>query len=158
MNFIYLKSLFHPFWNLPNTGLDQFKYFIDAVLSQFVNKKRNRKCFYISFCLQNRKTLTSCVKNSVKRIKGKTSFQQDIQEVLSKSTKVLRLQWKTWWNMETDNENQRRFCILYTVYFTYTKKKKNKYNRNCINLSEALSKIRAKRRQYNEPNYSQDWS
>ena len=69
---------------------------------------------------------------------------------------VLRLQWKTWWNMETDNENQRRFCILYTVYFTYTKKKKNKYNRNCIKLSEALSKICAKRRQYNEPNYSQD--
>ena len=24
----------HPFWNCPNTGLGQFKYFIDAVLSR----------------------------------------------------------------------------------------------------------------------------
>ena len=35
---------------------------------------------------------------------------------------VMRLQWKTWWNMETDNENQRRFSILYTEHFSYTKK------------------------------------
>ena len=26
-------TLLHPFWNHPNTGLDTFKYFIDAVLS-----------------------------------------------------------------------------------------------------------------------------
>ena len=29
-----ITSLLHPFWNRPNTGLDQFKYFIDAVLSR----------------------------------------------------------------------------------------------------------------------------
>ena len=27
-------TLLHPFWNHPNTGLDTFKYFIDAVLSR----------------------------------------------------------------------------------------------------------------------------
>ena len=30
-----ITTLLHPFWNCPNTGLGQFKYFIDAVLSQF---------------------------------------------------------------------------------------------------------------------------
>ena len=68
-----------------DTGLGQFKYLISAVLSRFVIKKRNRKRFYNSFCMQDRKTLTSCVKNSVKRIKGKTSFIREIQEVLNKS-------------------------------------------------------------------------
>ena len=29
-----ITTLSHPFWNHPNTGLGQFKYFIDAVLSQ----------------------------------------------------------------------------------------------------------------------------
>ena len=29
-----ITTLLHPFWNHPNTGLGQFKYFIDAVLSQ----------------------------------------------------------------------------------------------------------------------------
>ena len=43
---------------------------------------------------------------------------------------VLRLQWKTWWNMETDNKNQHRFCILYTEHFSYKRRKKNKYNRS----------------------------
>ena len=28
-------TFLHPFWNRPNTGLGQFKYFIDAVLSRF---------------------------------------------------------------------------------------------------------------------------
>ena len=28
-------TLLHPFWNRPNTGFGQFKYFIDAVLSWF---------------------------------------------------------------------------------------------------------------------------
>ena len=28
-------TLLHPFWNRLNIGLSQFKYFIDAVLSQF---------------------------------------------------------------------------------------------------------------------------
>ena len=28
-----ITTLLHPFWNRPNTGLGQFKYFIDAVLS-----------------------------------------------------------------------------------------------------------------------------
>ena len=28
-------TLLHPFWNCPNTGLDQFKYFINAALSWF---------------------------------------------------------------------------------------------------------------------------
>ena len=28
-------ALLHPFWNSLNTGLGQFKYFIDAVLSRF---------------------------------------------------------------------------------------------------------------------------
>ena len=30
-----VTTLLHPFWNHPNTGLGQFKYFIDAVLSWF---------------------------------------------------------------------------------------------------------------------------
>ena len=30
-----ITTLLHPFSNCPNTGLVQFKYFIDAVLSQF---------------------------------------------------------------------------------------------------------------------------
>ena len=30
-----ITTLLHPFWNRPNTGLSQFKYFIDAVLSRF---------------------------------------------------------------------------------------------------------------------------
>ena len=29
-----ITILLHPFWNCPNTGLGQFKYFIDAVLSR----------------------------------------------------------------------------------------------------------------------------
>ena len=29
-----ITTLLHPFWNRPNTGLGQFKYFIDAVLSR----------------------------------------------------------------------------------------------------------------------------
>ena len=29
-----ITTLLHPFWNHPNTGLGQFKYFIDAVLSR----------------------------------------------------------------------------------------------------------------------------
>ena len=33
--------------NRPNTGLGRFKYFIDAVLSWFLNKKQNRKRFFI---------------------------------------------------------------------------------------------------------------
>ena len=43
----YCIVLLHPFWNRPNTGLGRFKYFIDAVLSWFLNKKQNRKRFYI---------------------------------------------------------------------------------------------------------------
>ena len=47
--------------------------------------------------------------------------------------------------------------VIHTLYISLTQRsKKNKYNRNCIKSSEALSKIRAKRRHYNEPNYSQD--
>ena len=30
-----ITTLLHPFWNSSNTGLGQFKYFIDAVLSWF---------------------------------------------------------------------------------------------------------------------------
>ena len=30
-----ITTLLHPFWNRPNTGLGQFKYFIDAELSRF---------------------------------------------------------------------------------------------------------------------------
>ena len=30
-----ITTLLHPFLNRPNTGLGQFKYFIDAVLSRF---------------------------------------------------------------------------------------------------------------------------
>ena len=30
-----INTLLHPFGNRPNTGLGQFKYFIDAVLSRF---------------------------------------------------------------------------------------------------------------------------
>ena len=30
-----ITILLHPFWNRPNTGLGQFKYFVDAVLSRF---------------------------------------------------------------------------------------------------------------------------
>ena len=30
-----ITTLLHPFWNRPNTGLGQFKYFIDAILSWF---------------------------------------------------------------------------------------------------------------------------
>ena len=82
-----ITTLLHPFWNHPNKGLGQLKYFIGAVLSWFVNKKQNRKRFYVSFCMQNRNTLTSCVINSVKRIKGKTSFIHEILEVLNNSEK-----------------------------------------------------------------------
>ena len=47
--------------------------------------------------------------------------------------------------------------VFYTLNISLTQRsKKNKYNTNCIKLSEALSKIRAKGRHYNEPNYSQD--
>ena len=28
-----ITTLLHPFWNRPSTGLGQFKYFVDAVLS-----------------------------------------------------------------------------------------------------------------------------
>ena len=30
-----ITTLLHPFWNHPNTGLDQFKYFINTILSRF---------------------------------------------------------------------------------------------------------------------------
>ena len=30
-----ITILLHPFWNRPNTGLGQFKYLVDAVLSRF---------------------------------------------------------------------------------------------------------------------------
>ena len=60
-----MTTLLHPFWNCPNTGLGQFKYFIDAVLSRFLNKRRNRKRLYISFCMQNRETLTKFEKSSI---------------------------------------------------------------------------------------------
>ena len=30
-----ITTLLHPFWNCPNTGLGQFKHFIDAALSRF---------------------------------------------------------------------------------------------------------------------------
>ena len=30
-----ITTLLHPFWNRPNSGLGQFKYFIDAILSSF---------------------------------------------------------------------------------------------------------------------------
>ena len=30
-----ITTLLHPFWNCPNTGLGQFKYFINVVLSRF---------------------------------------------------------------------------------------------------------------------------
>ena len=30
-----ITTLLHPFWNCPNTGLGQFLYFIDTVLSRF---------------------------------------------------------------------------------------------------------------------------
>ena len=58
--------------------------------------------------------------------------------------------------MEIDNKSQRSFCIFYTIYFSYTKKKKNKYISNCIKSFKALSKIPAKLRHLNEPIYSQD--
>ena len=32
-----ITTLLHPFWNRPNTGLGQFKHFIDAVLSRSEN-------------------------------------------------------------------------------------------------------------------------
>ena len=47
--------------------------------------------------------------------------------------------------------------VFNTLNMSLTQRsKKNKHNRNRLKLSEALSKIRAKRRHYNEPNYSQD--
>ena len=30
-----VTTLLHPFWNHPNTGLGQFKYFINTILSRF---------------------------------------------------------------------------------------------------------------------------
>ena len=30
-----ITTLLHPYWNRPNTGLGQFKYFINAILSRF---------------------------------------------------------------------------------------------------------------------------
>ena len=30
-----ITTLLHPFWNHPNTGLGQFKYFINTILSRF---------------------------------------------------------------------------------------------------------------------------
>ena len=38
-----ITTLLHPFWNHPNTGFGQFKYFIDAVLSWLEIK-------FIHFC------------------------------------------------------------------------------------------------------------
>ena len=32
---VSITTLLHPFWNCPNTGLGQFKYFINTILSQF---------------------------------------------------------------------------------------------------------------------------
>ena len=32
---VSITTLLHPFWNRPNTGLGQYIYFIDAVLSRF---------------------------------------------------------------------------------------------------------------------------
>ena len=43
-----ITTLLNPFWNRQNTGLGQFKYFIDAELRRFLNKKRNRKRFYFN--------------------------------------------------------------------------------------------------------------
>ena len=43
-----ITTLLNPFWNRPNTGLGQFKYFIDAELRRFLNKKPNRKRFYFN--------------------------------------------------------------------------------------------------------------
>ena len=39
-----ITTLLNPFWNRPNTGLGQFKYFNDAELRRFLNKNsiRNR--------------------------------------------------------------------------------------------------------------------
>ena len=41
-----ITTLLHPFWNRPNTGLGQFKYFIDAVLSRseikFIHFRRGK--------------------------------------------------------------------------------------------------------------------
>ena len=34
---VSITTLLHPFWNRPNTGLGQFKHFIDAVLSRSEN-------------------------------------------------------------------------------------------------------------------------
>ena len=43
-----ITTLLNPFWNHPNTALGQFKYFLDAELRRFLNKKRNRKRFYFN--------------------------------------------------------------------------------------------------------------
>ena len=59
-----ITTLLHPFWNRPKTRLGQFKYLTDAVLRRFLNKKWNRKRFYILFCLQNRNTDVMCQKLS----------------------------------------------------------------------------------------------
>ena len=49
--------------NKPSIFLEK-RYIIAFSLSQFGNRKWNRKWFYISFCMQNRKTLMLCQKLS----------------------------------------------------------------------------------------------
>ena len=38
-----ITTLLHPFWNHPNAGLSQFKYFIDVVLSRAEIVETNRR-------------------------------------------------------------------------------------------------------------------
>ena len=70
-------TLLHPFWNHPNTGLGQFKYFINVILSQFeikfihfLGEKKirvlERKVAKFSTCLSFSCNLISYFKQALK--------------------------------------------------------------------------------------------
>ena len=74
-----ITTLLHPFWNRPNTGLGQFKHFIDAVLSgseikfiHFLGGKSNSfgnkscKICHMILCLSFSCNLISCFKQALK--------------------------------------------------------------------------------------------
>ena len=74
-----ITTLLHPFWNRPNTGLGQFKHFIDAVLSgseikfiHFLGRKSksfgNKSCkiCHIILCLSFSCNLISYFKQALK--------------------------------------------------------------------------------------------
>ena len=74
-----ITTLLHSFWNRPNTGLGQFKYFTDVVLSRFeikfihfLGRKsksfgiKSCKIFHDTLCLSFSSNLIGYVKQALK--------------------------------------------------------------------------------------------